>query len=168
MFVEISLIQKCILPLENPSYAFAIVLTSILISSGIGSLLSYRVFALKSSLVLFALSILIVLYSIILPSIMDVISSFVINVKIVLVFFTLLPLGLLMGIPFPTGLSILSEKNKSLVSWAWAINGCFSVLAPILTIMLAMAFGFKIVLWLGALTYILAFVTLQIFLRKST
>ncbi len=167
MFVEISLIQKCILPLENPSYAFAIVLTSILISSGIGSLLSYRVFALKSSLVLFALSILIVLYSIILPSIMDVISSFVINVKIVLVFFTLLPLGLLMGIPFPTGLSILSEKNKSLVSWAWAINGCFSVLAPILTIMLAMAFGFKIVLWLGALTYILAFVTLQIFLRKS-
>ena len=167
MFVEISLIQKCILPLENPSYAFAIVLTSILTSSGIGSLLSYRVFALKSSLVLFALSILIVLYSIILPSIMDVISSFVINVKIVLVFFTLLPLGLLMGIPFPTGLSILSEKNKSLVSWAWAINGCFSVLAPILTIMLAMAFGFKIVLWLGALTYILAFVTLQIFLRKS-
>ena len=168
MFVEISLIQKCILPLENPSYAFAIVLTSILTSSGIGSLLSYRVFALKSSLVLFALSILIVLYSIILPSIMDVISSFVINVKIVLVFFTLLPLGLLMGIPFPTGLSILSEKNKSLVSWAWAINGCFSVLAPILTIMLAMAFGFKIVLWLGALTYILAFVTLQIFLRKSS
>jgi hypothetical protein len=33
--------------------------------------------------------------------------------------------------------------------------------------MLAMAFGFKIVLWLGALSYILAFVTLQIFLRKS-
>jgi hypothetical protein len=167
MFVEISLIQKCILPLENPSYAFAIVLTSILISSGIGSLLSHRVSALKSSLVLFALSILIVLYSIILPSIMDVISSFAINVKIVLIFFILLPLGLLMGIPFPTGLSILSEKNKSLVSWAWAINGCFSVLAPILTMMLAMAFGFKIVLWLGALTYILAFVTLQIFLRKS-
>jgi hypothetical protein len=55
-----------------------------------------------------------------------------------------------------------------MISWAWAINGCFSVLAPILTIMLAMAVGFNIVLWLGALTYVLSFVTLQIFLRKST
>jgi hypothetical protein len=168
MFVETSLIQKCILPLENPSYAFATVLTSLLISSGIGSLLSHRVTALKSPLVPVVISLLIVFYSFILSAVTDIISSYAIPVKTMLVFFTLIPLGLLMGIPFPTGLRILSEKNKSMISWAWAINGCFSVLAPILTIMLAMAVGFNIVLWLGALTYVLSFVTLQIFLRKST
>ncbi len=167
MFVEISLIQKLILPLENPAYAFATVLTSLLISSGIGSLLSQRVSALKSHAIPVLISLLIIFYSVILSAVTDSFSTYAINIKIVLVFFTLLPLGLLMGIPFPTGLRILSEKNKSLISWAWAINGCFSVLAPILTIMLAMVVGFKIVLWLGALTYILAFITLQRFLKKS-
>jgi len=167
MFVEITLIQKIILPLENPSYAAAAVLTSILISSGIGSLLSHRVSRLRSSFVIITISLLIIIYSFSLPVITDVISPYSIPVKIISLFFTLMPLGLLMGIPFPTGLKILSEENKSLIPWAWAINGCFSVLAPILTIMLSMVIGFKMVLWLGALTYVMAFMNLQSFLKKS-
>ncbi|MEW6215718.1 MAG: hypothetical protein AB1478_11060, partial [Nitrospirota bacterium] len=160
MFVEVSLIQKIILPLENPSYAVATVLTSILISSGIGSLLSYRVSGLRSPFITIVLSLLIISYSILLPIISDIISSHSMLVKIISVFFILMPLGLLMGIPFPTGLKILGERGESLIPWAWAINGCLSVLAPILTIMLAMVLGFKIVLWLGALAYLLAFVSL--------
>jgi hypothetical protein len=77
-----------------------------------------------------------------------------------------MPLGLFMGIPFPTGLKILGERNESLISWAWAINGCLSVIAPILTIMLAMAIGFKMVMWLGALAYGIAFISLRSFLRR--
>ncbi|MFZ6017152.1 MAG: hypothetical protein ACOYU0_06015 [Nitrospirota bacterium] len=169
MFVEISLIQKIILPLENPPYAVATVLTSILISSGIGSLLSYRVSDLRSPFVVIIISFLIIVYSILLPIISDIISPYTMPLKIIFVFLILMPLGLLMGIPFPTGLKILGEKNESsLIPWAWAINGCLSVLAPITTIMLAMAVGFKAVLWLGALAYIMAFVTLQSFLKKST
>lgn len=166
MFVEITLIQKIILPLENPSYAAAAVLTSILISSGIGSLLSHRVSRLRSSFVIITISLLIIIYSFSLPVITDVISPYSIPVKIISLFFTLMPLGLLMGIPFPTGLKILSEENKSLIPWAWAINGCFSVLAPILTIMIAMVIGFKMVLWLGALTYVMAFLILNNFAKK--
>ncbi len=165
MFVEITLIQKTILPLENPSYAAATVLTSILISSGIGSLLSHRISGLRSPSITTIISLLIIIYSIFLPVISGVISPYSIPVKIISVFFTLMPLGLLMGIPFPTGLKILSEENKSLIPWAWAINGCFSVLSPILTVMLAMAIGFKMVLWLGALAYAMAFVTLRSFLK---
>jgi hypothetical protein len=168
MFVEITLIQKTILPLENPSYAAATVLTSILISSGIGSLLSHRISGLRSPSITTVIALLIVAYSIFLPTILGIISPYSIPVKIISVFFTLMPLGLLMGIPFPTGLKILSEENKSLIPWAWAINGCFSVLSPILTIMLAMAIGFKMVLWLGALVYTMAFITLRSFLKKST
>ena len=167
MFVEISLIQKVILPLENPSYAVATVLSSILISSGIGSLLSYKVKGLRSPVVSIVISLLIFAYSIFFPTISDAISLHSMSVKIFIVFFIFLPVGLPMGIPFPTGLRILGEKNESLIPWAWAINGCFSVLAPILTIMLAMVIGFKIVLWLGALAYVMAFITLRNFLKKS-
>ena len=168
MFVEVSLIQKIILPLENPSYAVATVLTSILISSGIGSLLSYRVPGLRSPSVAIALSFLIIAYSILLPTVSDIISPHSMPVKIIFVFFTFMPLSLLMGIPFPTGLKILGERDESLIPWAWAINGSLSVLAPILSIMLAMVVGFKIVLWIGALTYAMAFITLKRFTKGST
>ena len=167
MFVEVSLVQKMIFPLENPSYAVATVLASILISSGIGSLLSYRIPVLRSSVVTIIISLLIIVYSKLLPTISDIISQHPMSVKILLVFFIFMPLGLLMGIPFPTGLKILGEKNESLIPWAWAINGCLSVLAPVLTIMLAIIIGFKIVLWLGAVTYVMAFITLKGFLKKS-
>jgi len=167
MFIEISLVQKIILPLEHSSYAVATVLTSILISSGIGSLLSQRFLGLRSPSTVILISFLIIIYSILLPSLTDTISPYSISVRIISVFLILTPLGLLMGIPFPTGLKILGERNESLIPWAWAINGCFSVLAPILTIMLAMVIGFKMVLWLGALSYMMAFITLQNFLRRT-
>jgi hypothetical protein len=168
MFIEISLIQKTILPLEHSSYAVATVLTSILISSGIGSLLSQRVRCLRSPSTVILISFLIIIYSILLPSLTDTISPYSISVRIISVFLILTPLGLLMGIPFPTGLKILGERNESLIPWAWAINGCFSVLAPILTIMLAMVIGFKMVLWLGALSYMMAFITLRSFLKPRS
>jgi hypothetical protein len=52
---------------------------------------------------------------------------------------------------------VLGERNESLIPWAWAINGCFSVLSPILAIMLALEFGFKTVLWIGSGGYLLAY-----------
>jgi hypothetical protein len=76
-----------------------------------------------------------------------------------MVFLALFPLGLLMGIPFPTGLKLLGESHKVLIPWAWAINGCLSVLAPLLAIMAAMVVGFKTTLWIGGVAYFMAFLT---------
>jgi hypothetical protein len=38
-----------------------------------------------------------------------------------------------------------------------AVNGCFSVIAPILAVMLALSAGYQFVLLTGAATYLLAF-----------
>ncbi|MEK6599803.1 MAG: hypothetical protein AABY52_05630 [Deltaproteobacteria bacterium] len=159
MFVEITMIQKMILPLENPSYAVSVVLTSILISSGTGSLLSHRFSLLRNRAMLFVISFLIIAYSLIIPAISDAISPHALSVKIVMSFIALIPLGFLMGIPFPLGIKSLGAGNPSLIPWAWAVNGCFSVLSPILTIMLAIVIGFKAVLWMGGIAYLLAFFT---------
>ncbi len=78
-----------------------------------------------------------------------------------LLFLAIFPLGLLMGTPFPTCIQQLGLVNPLLIPWAWAINGTLSVLAPLLAIMLAMAFGFSAVLWLGAVAYLLVFVYLK-------
>ena len=159
MFVEIPLIQKMILSLENPPYAVATVLTSILISSGVGSLWSYKIPDLGRTPVPLVISIMILIYSLVLPFFANLISPFSMPLKIPSVFLFFLPLGLLMGVPFPTGVKRLGTRDPSLIPWAWAINGCLSVLAPLLAVMLAMTTGFKIVLWAGSGAYLLAFLT---------
>jgi|Deesub1362A_J573_1020465.scaffolds.fasta_scaffold00275_27 SAM-dependent methyltransferase len=161
MFIEVPLIQKMILPLENPSYAVATVLASVLISSGLGSLLSQRFSHLRSFYMVALLSIAVIPYGFLLSYFIEGISAHSMPVKTMFSFIAIMPAGLLMGIPFPLGMRILGQKNPSFIPWAWAVNGCFSVLAPILAVMLAMAVGFKWVFMLGALMYALAFVVLK-------
>ncbi|MFH2069289.1 MAG: hypothetical protein ABII89_07520 [Candidatus Omnitrophota bacterium] len=164
MFVVISLIQKMVLPLESPSYATAAVLASILVSSGLGSLLSNRISRLKNPATTLAVSSVVFIYSLTLPRLTDAISPHPLAVKFLVVFLLLAPAGLFMGTPFPTGIRILGERDKTLIPWAWATNGCFSVLAPIAAVMLAIAAGFQTVLWTGAAVYTLSFAAMKRFL----
>jgi hypothetical protein len=157
MFVELACIQKMILGLENPSYAATTVIASILISSGTGSLLGLRVTRLKNPLVLIILAGVIIVYSLLLPGTVAAISRHPLPVKIILSFVLLMPAGILMGIPFPLGISLLHAAAPRLIPWSWAVNGCFSVLAPILAVMLALSAGYHMVLFSGAAMYLIAF-----------
>jgi len=161
MFVEIALIQKIILPLENPSHAVAAVLASLLVSSGIGSLLSNRFARLRSPAVCAAIALLIVAYSFLLPVVAATVAPYPLPLKTALILMVIIPLGALMGTPFPNGLQLLGEKSPHLIPWAWVINGSLSVLAPLFAVMVAMKFGFSRVLLLGALAYMLAFLVLK-------
>ena len=73
----------------------------------------------------------------------------------------LAPLGLLLGIPFAYGLRITAEHAPELTPWAWAINGCMSVIGSILTVVVSMNFGFSAVLWIASLIYVAGFYALQ-------
>jgi hypothetical protein len=68
----------------------------------------------------------------------------------------LAPLGYLMGLPFAGGLRLVEEIDPSLVPWAWAINGSFSVISSVLAVMLALTWSLSAVLYLGAAVYALA------------
>ncbi len=158
LFVEIAFIQKMVLCLENPSYAASTVIASVLIGSGMGSLLSRRFFnVLKSPRVLLVLAGLAVLYGFLLTGIIAAMSHHPLTLKILLSIVIIMPAGILMGIPFPLGIAALGTASPRLIPWAWAVNGCFSVLAPILAIMLALSAGFHMVLLAGAMMYLLAF-----------
>jgi predicted membrane-bound spermidine synthase len=161
MFVEVPLIQKSILLFENPSHAFAIVLTAILISSGTGSVASSRFQGLSTPWSLILLSLLIFICSLIHPLFINFLSSYGPAAKILLMAVFLMPLGFLMGVPFPMGMKLLGETNNELIPWAWAINSCLSVLAPVVTIMLALVTGFQSIMWLAAVCYFTAFVSLK-------
>lgn len=161
MFVEVALIQKLILPLEDPSVAVSAVLASLLISSGTGSLLSHRYPRLTQPATALLLALLVGLSALFLPSLVMVAAPWPLPLRGV--FFCLLVAvpGTLMGIPFPVGLKLLGQAEPALIPWAWAVNGVFSVLAPLLAVMIAMVAGFRGVLLLGAAAYLLAFLILR-------
>jgi hypothetical protein len=166
MFVEVSLIQRTFLALENTSYTVAVILTSVLISSGLGSMASSRYRGLKTHYSLLILSLLVLLYSMIYPSLLNVLCAYTLKTRMIMLALSIIPLGFFMGIPFPAGIKMLGGKDEGLIPWAWAVNACMSVLAPILTIMLALVIGFKAVLWLGAVAYFLAFISLLTLMKS--
>jgi hypothetical protein len=61
-----------------------------------------------------------------------------------------------MGMPFPVALSELSASSQRLIPWAWAINGCASVISAVLAALIAVQYGFTVVILLAVLLYITA------------
>ena len=67
----------------------------------------------------------------------------------------LVPIGVALGIPMPTGLRLLSARAPQMVTWAWGMNGALSVLGATLAIFIAMNWGFQVTLLAAAATYLL-------------
>lgn len=64
-----------------------------------------------------------------------------------------------MGMPFPLGLSRLGETEPGLVPWVWGVNGCASVLSAVLATLLAIHFGFNMVILSALVLYVFAAIT---------
>ena len=158
LFVEIPLMQRFILFLGHPIYAFATVLFALLVSSGLGSLLS-RHFPLQK--VMPALGGAILVYLFLLPALLSLLLGQSLFLRVFSAAFILAPLGFLMGIPFPRGIALIGRLAPSLIPWAWGVNGCASVLSSILAAMLALSWGFSWVLTMASLAYLLAWVVIH-------
>ncbi|MFQ5578005.1 MAG: hypothetical protein ACE5G8_13560, partial [Anaerolineae bacterium] len=154
LFVEISLLQRFILYLGQPAYAFAVVVSALLVASGTGSrFLSERV-SLRAALPLAAA--LAMAYPALLPPLFKVTLALPFAGRVALAVAALFPLGALLGVPFPRGLALAEGASPGLTPWLWGINGCASVVSAVLAAMLALAWGFSAVLWSAALAYALA------------
>jgi hypothetical protein len=160
--VEIPLLQRFILFLGHPAYAMATVLFALLLFSGLGSLLSRRV---PLWLVLILLPVLVGGYALGLPALFKAALAAPLGGRLAIAVVALAPPGLLMGMPFPKGLALLEERAcpvcpepsrraPAIVAWAWGVNGAVSVVASVLAALLALSFGFSLVLALGAACYV--------------
>lgn len=157
MFIEIVLVQKFILFLGQPIYAVSTVLFTILTFSGIGSFHSER-FESRDvrlfGLVISTLSGLIVLYLAFLPALFHTFLGEAPLVRGLISSLAIAPLGFVMGMPFPMGIRLTDHLSPDLIPWAWAVNGCSSVLGSILPVMIALSFGFSVVLALASAAYL--------------
>lgn len=158
MFVEIVFIQLFILYLGEPIYSAAAVLSGILLFSGAGSYFSGRKKAEGKSLIFTLVNIilLIVIYAFFLRIILAGTVHLGMFMKTIISFCLIAPPSFFMGMAFPLGIRILSNLNKTLIPWAWGVNGYLSVVSTVLAIIISIHTGFTIVILLAALAYLMA------------
>jgi len=142
LFIEIPLMQKFILFLDQPTYAFVIVLFTIFVFSGLGSLLSAKLTKALPHLI-FILALLAFLYPLLLPYFFEALLGQSLFLRLFVALGALAPLSFLMGVPFPSGIRIIGNLSPALVPWAWGINGCVSVISSILALIIALSVGFS-------------------------
>lgn len=152
--VELVLIQRFNLFFGYPVYSLSVVLFTMLLASGAGSFWAGR-FESRRLLprALALLCALLAVYALVLPRALGAAAGASVLLRIALAVCLIAPVGLLMGMPFPTGLKRAGREAKSLVAWAWAVNGAASVFGSTLTTLIAMTYGFTYGLLAGALAY---------------
>jgi hypothetical protein len=156
LLVEIPLIQRMTLLLERPALALATVLFTLLLTSGLGSLLSPRLALRRSLLALLAALTLLLIF---LPAMVRAALAWSLAARLVLAFAALAPAGLLMGVPFASGLRRLEIAAPGLIPLGWAINGAASGLSGIIAMLVSLDLGLRFTLGLGAAAYLGAWAT---------
>jgi len=164
ILVEIAFIQRFVLFLGHPTYALTVVIFLLLLSSGAGSLFS-RLWLPRAEMVWVPLLLVILTlgtYVLFLPSRLAALVGMAFEFRLFVSGILLVPLGFIMGMPFPTGLRALVAKSPgqagddNAVEWAWAMNAAASVLGSVLAMVIAIQFGLTATLACGVGAYLLA------------
>ena len=160
LFIEIAFIQKFILILHHPLYAVTAVLSTFLVTAGGGSLFSKRLSGNRAKSMIrwpiAGIALFSVLYILGFEALTGVLLETSGASRLVLSILLIAPLGFFMGMPFPMGLSSLGQTAPALIPWAWGINGCASVISAIVATLIAMQFGFTVLIFLALMLYVIA------------
>ena len=155
MFVEIVLIQQFMLYFKSPVYSASVVISVMLICSGIGSYLSTRGNVLEKSLhgVFGAIILGILIATFGLPFILEAAASMPLAFKWIAALIIIALISMMMGVAFPVGITLVRRRDAGSVPWAWGINGCFSVISAVLATIIAVEAGFAGVMLSAAGAY---------------
>ena len=166
MFLEISLIQRFTLFLGYPTYSLTVTLFALLVSTGVGSLVSERWLGRRNlALVVLGAGVLalVLFYARGLPPVLARGMAWSLALRVAFTVAVLAPLGLCLGAFMPLGLrtvAALTQHAEEFVAWSWAVNGFFSVVSSVLATVLSMALGFDRVMLAGVGVYALGIVAL--------
>jgi hypothetical protein len=163
--------QRLMVLLGKPTYALSVVLFTLLVGSGTGSLLSARLAGagrpVTEKAALAALVLVLVLVGVVTPVVVHGLVASATAARIASAALLLLPMGFVMGLPFPIGLGA-AAKRPDLVPWLWGVNGAASVLCSVLATVVALSAGISASFWSGVACYVCAFATYSLAASRSS
>lgn len=159
MLLEIGLIQRLSVFLGHPVYALGILLFTIILSTGVGSLASERipitrapwtyVYPLVTALAICGIAL-------VFPTVAAGMEAAPVIWKIFASVALIFPVGILLGFFFPTGMRLVEEVSGGQTPWYWALNGIFGVLFSAIAVFIAIYFGITTNIYLSAIGYALS------------
>ncbi|MCE1187916.1 MAG: hypothetical protein LWX56_02145 [Ignavibacteria bacterium] len=149
MMIEVIVIQKFSLFIGASIYSLLLVLTVLLLASGIGSAHAQR-YSIRT--VFGGLIVGILVITIFASPIFSVSASLPLIGRLCISALLLLLPSYFMGMPFPR----LASIHKSLIPWAFAVNGSASLIGSILVVLIAFNWGYSVALLIGATAYFFA------------
>lgn len=163
MCVEIALMQRLSVFLGHPVYALGILLFTIIASTGVGSFLSDRLPLTRApwifvAPIMTALAILAMRF--ILSGVIAAMITSPMGTKILVSILLLFPLGLLLGLFFPTGMQLVRASGTDETPWYWALNGIFGVLCSAVAVLISIYFAISVNFYIGVACYSLLVVCL--------
>lgn len=157
ILIQVALIQKFVLFLGHPTYALTVIIFSMLLSSGCGSFASRKLIRgdiAKLSRVLLIIVAAIFVLSFVVTPVSESGVALPFPVKVLISVALIAPVGFAMGMPFPTGLTLLERAMPASVRWAWAINAASSVMGSAAAMFFAIYLGLHLTLMVGGLLYL--------------
>ena len=159
MFLEMALIPKYTLLLSHPIYSAAVVLGSILIFAGLGSLCVGPVERRMGGFLWIPVGG-IFLWISFQALAGEWVVGWALNQPLWgragLAVGMIAVLSFFMGWLFPSGLRGMARRFPGLVPWAWGINGCASVIGAVLGKCLAVSLGFRMLMITAWVLYLVA------------
>ncbi len=159
MLIEISQVQRLAIFLGHPVYSLAVVLFSLLLASGLGSLSTSRLAAhlQRRRLVLLGLLIAtLVTFGALTPMVIRQFEAASTSIRIAVSVAILSPIGFFMGMAFPIGMQRALTEAPSIAPWLWGINGAASVCASVLVVVISLGAGISAAFWVGTVCYVIA------------
>ena len=160
IMVEVGLIAHFVMALGNPTISASVLITGMLVFSGLGALASERILPrmrIVMPALFLAIGTLLILYALFVNLALDGIGGLPYAARLVCCFFIIAPPAFLMGFPMPTAMTTLGRLGKEhMFIWAWGVNGCFSVIGAAAAPVIATNFGLGAVIEIAGLAYLLA------------
>lgn len=143
MFVEVYFLHKLILPLGSPAEALSVVLVTLLLSAGAGSMMSGFVTERRLIPFMYLLPFLLACCAIFFQKVVLLQYSFIV----------IAPIGIFLGFFFPFGIRTFFKGTPAAIPLAYAVNGAASIIGPVLASVIAVEYGLQVLLILAAVLY---------------
>lgn len=157
--IELTFIQKFMQLIGSPLYTYSTVIFVLLLASGIGSYVSKAIAPAGTGRwrVPFAAIVLLgVVFTVIQPAVFHYGLQFDVAGRILVSASMIFPIGFFLGMPLPLGVLALEGRPRGTIAWAWGMNGAFTVIGGVLSVISSVIFGFTITLVAAFLLYVIA------------
>lgn len=160
IMIELVFIQIFMKLIGFPLYTYSVVVFALLVAAGLGSYVSNllkirptRLWSLPFLGILISTAIFLFIYQ----PYFNYFLTFPLIVRILAAIALLVPPGFFMGMCFPLGILTIKDQPNGAVAWAWGMNGLFTVIGGILSVIISIYLGFSMTLIVGILIYMLAY-----------